>query len=260
MPDAQLPHPQGAVAWLDTMLSTPRQAQQTLAFYQPLLGWSGEPQPQDPHGYAVQQVHGKAVAGVGAMTNEEPTMPWTGYFAVTDIEAAVERIGRAGGTVLCPATEAPGVGRFAHGTDPGGAHFGLWKPDPFPGFETYGEPGCLYWLELVTTAGKASADFYAALFETEVQAMPQMPDSYWTIQVGGEPRAGIFQVEQVEQPHWRPYFQVADVDLAVAAALAAGARQTEAAQDTPFGRMAALVDPNGVEIKVATPPTGAARG
>ena len=251
MPDTTLPHPQGSVCWLDMLLNAQDEA---LRFYQPLLGWSGEPDPQDPNRYAVQKVRGKAAAGIGAMPASEPVMPWTGYFAVTDIEAAVDRIAEHGGGVILGATEAPGIGRFAHGTDPSGAAFGLWQPNPFPGFEICNEPGCLLWLELVTTEGKACADFYGALFETDTEATPDMPDSYWTIQVGGEPRAGIFQVDKVERPYWRPYFQVADVDIALAAAVAAGATQTEQAQDTPFGRMATLLDPNGVEIKFATPP------
>jgi hypothetical protein len=253
MPDSTLPHPQGAVAWLDMMVTANEEA---LQFYQPLFGWSGEPEPADPNKYAVQSVRGKAVAGLGAMPAGEPVMPWTGYFAVTDIDAAVGRITQHGGAVIMAATEVPEVGKFAHGTDPSGAAFGLWQAGQFPGFELFGEPGCAYWLELVTTEGKSCADFYAALFETEVEAMAEMPDSYWTVQVGGEPRAGIFQVEQVDKPHWRPYFQVADADIAVAAALAAGAHLTEQVQDTPFGRMATLLDPFGVEIKVATPPPG----
>ena len=254
MPDTTLPHPQGSVCWLDTLLGA---QQETLEFYQPLFGWTGEPDPSDQQvRYAVQQVHGKAVAGIGYMPPEEPTMPWTGYFAVDDVAAVVDRIAELGGTVICPATAVPGTGRFAHGIDPGGAHFALWQADPFPGFQLYGEPGCVYWLELVTTEGKSSAEFYGALLGAEVQAMDEMPDSYWTLHVGGQPRAGIFRVDEVETPHWRPYFQVADVDIAVAAALAGGAHLTDPVADTPFGRMAGLLDPNGVEIKLAVPPPG----
>jgi hypothetical protein len=254
MPETTLPHPQGSVAWLDMMVSAPEEA---LQFYQSLFGWSGEAEANDPNRYAIQHVRGKAAAGIGAMPGGEPGMPWTGYFAVTDAEATVARIAQHGGGVIMAATEVPGVGKFAHGTDPSGAAFGLWQPAPFPGFELYGEPGCMSWFELVTTEGKACADFYAGVLETEIEAMPEMPDSYWTIQVGGEPRAGIFQAESVERPHWRPYFQVADTDIAVAAALAAGAHLADEVQDTPFGRMATLLDPFGVEIKVATPPPGA---
>ena len=253
MPDTKLPHPQGAVCWLDTLLNA---QPETLEFYQPLFGWTGAADPADPVRYAVQEVHGKKVAGIGFMPENEPTMPWTGYFAVDDLAATADRIAELGGTVICPATTAPGLGHFAHGIDPGGAAFALWQADPFAGFELYGEPGTLYWLELVTTEGKASADFYGALLGVEVQAMEEMPDSYWTLHAGGEPRAGIFRVDEVDRPHWRPYFYVADVDIAVAAALAGGAHLIDPVQDTPFGRMAGLLDPNGVEIKLAVPPPG----
>jgi predicted enzyme related to lactoylglutathione lyase len=252
MPDTTLPHPQGSVCWLDTLLGAQQEA---LEFYQALFGWTGDPDPSDEQvRYAVQQVRGKASAGIGYMPQSEPAMPWTGYFAVDDVAATVERITELGGTVICPATQAPGTGRFAHGIDPGGAHFALWQADPFPGFQIAGEPGCLNWLELVTTEGKASAEFYGALLGVEVQAMEQMPDSYWTLHAGGQPRAGIFRVDEVATAYWRPYFQVADVDIAVAAALAGGAHLTEPAVDTPFGRMATLLDPNGVEIKLTVPP------
>jgi predicted enzyme related to lactoylglutathione lyase len=254
MPDCTHPHPQGSVAWLDTLLT---RQQECLQFYQPLLGWTGDPDPNDENTrYAVQQAHGKTVAGIGYMPEDQPMMPWTGYFSVRDAEATVARIPELGGKVICPAMNAGQMARFAHGLDPGGAHFGLWQALSFHGFEIYGEPGCLYWLELVTTEGKASAEFYGALFDAEVQAMEQMPDSYWTLHVDGEPRAGIFRADEVETPHWRPYFQVADVDIAVAAALAGGAHLTDPVADTPFGRMAGLTDPNGVEFKLAVPPTG----
>ena len=256
MPDTTLPHPQGSVCWLDTLLSA---QQETLEFYQPLFGWTGDPDPSDDHTrFAMQQVRGKAAAGIGYLPESEPAMPWTGYFAVDDAAATTERIAELGGTVICPATEAPGIGRFAHGIDPGGAHFALWQAGPFPGFQIFGEPGCLNWLELVTTEGKASAEFYGALLGVEVQAMEQMPDSYWTLHAAGQPRAGIFRVDEVAKAYWRPYFQVADVDIAVAAALAGGAHLTEPAVDTPFGRIATLLDPAGVEIKLTLPPPGMA--
>jgi hypothetical protein len=254
MPDSTLPHPQGSVAWLDTLLTA---QQETLEFYQPLLGWAGDPDPSDEQvRYAVQQVRGKAVAGIGYMPEDQPSMPWTGYFSIEDAEAAVARIPELGGTVTCEAMNAGEMGRFAHGIDPGGAAFALWQALSFPGFQVYGEPGCLAWFELVTTEGKASADFYSALLGAEAQPMEQMPDSYWTLHIAGQPRGGILRVDEVDKPHWRPYFQVADVDIAVAAALAAGAHITEPVMDSPFGRMVGLHDPNGVEIKLMVPPPG----
>jgi predicted enzyme related to lactoylglutathione lyase len=251
MPDTTLPHPQGAVCWLDMLSSKQAEA---LKFYQPLFGWSGEPDPGDPTKYAVQTVQGKAVAGIGMMPESEPLMPWTGYFAVKDLEAAVSRITANGGGVIVGATQAPGHGRFAHGTDPAGGHFGLWEPGPFPGFQIFGEPGCMGWLELVTTEGKSSAEFYAALLECTVEPMAEMPDSYWTLQVEGQPRAGIFQIEDTRKPYWRPYFLVENPDEAATAAQAAGAQLVNPPTDTPFGRMATLKDPNGTEIQISSIP------
>lgn len=251
MPDTTLPHPQGAVCWLDMLLP---EAAEALNFYQPLFGWSGEPDPNDPTKYAVQTVQGKAVAGIGVMPPSEPVMPWTGYFAVTDLDAAVARITPNGGSVIVGATEAPGHGRFAHGTDPAGAHFGLWEAGPFPGFQIWGEPGCMGWLELLTAEGKSSAEFYAALLECTAEPMESeaMAESYWTLQVEGQPRAGIFEVADVSKPFWRPYFLVGNVDEATAAAQASGAQSVNPPTDTPFGRMATLKDPNGIEIQLSS--------
>ncbi|MEV0264844.1 VOC family protein [Streptomyces sp. NPDC050617] len=256
MPETTLPHPQGAVCWLDTLLSD---QDRLLSFYQPLLGWSGDADPDDPNRYAVQTVGGKAVAGVGLMPPDEPLMPWTGYFAVDEVDATSRRIEALGGRVVVAGMDAPGVGRFAHATDPTGAAFGMWQAGPFPGFELTAEPGCLYWFELVTDDGKAAADFYGALLDVEVQRMetpPEVSMEYWTLHAGGEPRAGVFQAGQETAPHWRPYFQVRDVDAAVAAAVESGARLIEPAADTPYGRMAGLLDPLGNEFKIATPPPG----
>lgn len=255
MPDSTLPHPQGAVSWLDAMASG---QDQLLQFYQPLLGWSGEAAPDDPHRYAIQKVGGKATAAIGVLPPEVPVpaVPWTGYFAVDDVDATAARIGQLGGALTMGPVDIGPLGRTAQGTDPGGATFGLWQAGEFAGFEVHGEPGCLYWFELLTTEGKASAEFYGALLGAEVQAMDEMPDSYWTLHVDGQPRAGIFRVDEVGENHWRPYFQVADVDTAVAAAVAAGATAADPAMDSPFGRMAGLIDPLGLEFRVATPPPG----
>jgi predicted enzyme related to lactoylglutathione lyase len=251
MPDTTLPHPQGAVCWLDMLLAGQEEA---LNFYQPLFGWTGRPDPGDPTAYAVQTVRGKAVAGIGKMPESEAPMPWTGYFAVTDLDAAVSRITENGGDILVGASEAEGHGRFAHGTDPAGAHFGLWEAGPFPGFELWGEPGCMGWLELVTAEGKSSAEFYAALLECSAEPMEQMPDAYWTLHADGQPRAGILQAQESKRPYWRPYFLVDDPDQVAQAAERAGARVVSPPADTPFGRMAALHDPNGIEIRITSIP------
>ena len=50
--------------------------------------------------------------------------------------------------------------------------------------------------------------------------------------------------------HWTIYFSVADVDESVAVAVANGATVLVPAQDSPFGRLADLLDPTGASFKL----------
>jgi predicted enzyme related to lactoylglutathione lyase len=55
---------------------------------------------------------------------------------------------------------------------------------------------------------------------------------------------------------WSVYFAVADTDAAVAAAEEAGGTELRPAEDTPYGRMAWLADPQGARFKVLGPNLG----
>jgi predicted enzyme related to lactoylglutathione lyase len=54
-------------------------------------------------------------------------------------------------------------------------------------------------------------------------------------------------------PHWSVYFAVEDVDAAVAKATSLGATITAEAVDTPYGRLATVVDPVGAQCKLMGP-------
>ena len=77
---------------------------------------------------------------------------------------------------------------------------------------------------------------------------------YVTAQVAGEPVAGIMDSAAflpAEVPtHWTIYFSVVDVDESVDLAVAHGATVLVPAQDTPFGRLADLLDPAGASFKL----------
>lgn len=49
---------------------------------------------------------------------------------------------------------------------------------------------------------------------------------------------------------WAIYFGSADVDASVAKAVELGATVTHPAEDTPYGRLAALTDPTGAVFKL----------
>jgi uncharacterized protein len=252
MPDAKVPHAQGKPCWLDYYAEDQSAA---IAFYRELFGWTGEPNAEFG-GYAMMEVSGHTVAGISPRMPDQPPMPpaWNVYFAVNDIDAAAEQIGKLGGTKFVGPDEVPGTGKFVFAADPAGAAFGLWQPGPFPGFGGEGEHGMQCWFELETNQGAPSAEFYGALLGVEAPGAPEM-EGYWVVTAGGEQAAGIWHEPQglTGGPHWVPYFQVTDVDATVAKAVAAGASVLHEAKDSPYGRFAKLRDLEGAEFSVIAP-------
>ena len=59
------------------------------------------------------------MAAAGATTR------WQLYFEVADCDAAAAAVTANGGTVVVPASDIPGVGRFAVALDPDGAQFAV---------------------------------------------------------------------------------------------------------------------------------------
>jgi predicted enzyme related to lactoylglutathione lyase len=55
---------------------------------------------------------------------------WLPYFEVEDCDATVARARELGGSIAVHPLEAPGVGRFARLTDPGGADFAVIRSEP----------------------------------------------------------------------------------------------------------------------------------
>jgi predicted enzyme related to lactoylglutathione lyase len=74
----------------------------------------------------------KPNGGMLAITPEMGNIPpnWVVYFAVDDCDAKVKKATELGGTVMKPAEDIPGVGRFAILTDPQGAVFAIIKTNP----------------------------------------------------------------------------------------------------------------------------------
>jgi predicted enzyme related to lactoylglutathione lyase len=64
------------------------------------------------------------MAAAGATTR------WQPYFEVADCETVAAEVSANGGTVVVPASDVPGVGRFAIALGPGGAQFGVIASAP----------------------------------------------------------------------------------------------------------------------------------
>jgi len=89
-------------------------------FYARLFGWSFEPFGDDDY-------HVTYEAG-GAVYGEPGEKGLLAYFGVDDVEAAVARVRELGGEAG-DKEEVPGVGQYAHCSDPEGNRFGLYRQE-----------------------------------------------------------------------------------------------------------------------------------
>jgi predicted enzyme related to lactoylglutathione lyase len=94
-------------------------------FYTKLLGWSGKVSPE----YTEWHLGEKPIGGMRTIAQGEPTPPnWIPYFMADSADATTAKAQVAGGSVVMPPTDMPGVGRFAVIADPQGAFFALYQP------------------------------------------------------------------------------------------------------------------------------------
>lgn len=102
------------------------------AFYSGLFGWQ-KSTPIDMGQMGLYQLFSTQVGGnaVGAMMARPPQVPapvWAYYFNTDDVDAAADRVRRAGGQVTMEPHDVPGGSRVLQCTDPQGAAFGLVQP------------------------------------------------------------------------------------------------------------------------------------
>ena len=92
-------------------------------FYSKFLGWNLDK--SNPN-YTEASTDGVIDAGV--MPQQRPGAPssWLPYVAVDNMDKALKKAQDLGATILQPATDVPGKGRYAVIADPGGAAIGLW--------------------------------------------------------------------------------------------------------------------------------------
>ena len=102
-------------------------------FYEQVFGWSAVTSGEDsPMPYTEFKVGGESVAGCMTMGDQVPAeVPphWLPYVEVDDADAAADKAGSLGGTVVVPPMDFPG-GRFAIVADPQGAMLGLMHSTP----------------------------------------------------------------------------------------------------------------------------------
>lgn len=241
------PWPAGVPCWVD--LGVPDVAS-ALAFYGAVLGWSSEGPQEEFGGYAIAQVRGAAVAGIGPQQQEGAPAAWTLYLASDDADKTATAVRENGGTILFGPGDVGPLGRMFVAADPSRAVFGVWQAGTHIGAGLVNEPGGLCWEDLRSHDPAAAHAFYTAAFGYRVDPMPGAGEDYRLFSrpdeqapLGG--MGGMMGAPEGTPSHWAVYFGVADPEAAVAAALANGGAVVVPPFPTQFGRMAALTDPSG---------------
>lgn len=238
----------GAPCWMDLASSDAAKAR---AFYTGVFGWTAEEASEEFGGYFMF-----TAPGAGPVAGCMPAMPegmsdvWSVYLTVEDAAKALDEAVAHGGQVAVPVMQVGDTGTMGMVADPAGAVIGVWQPDQFTGMTQTGEPGLPSWFELHASDFDTQLKFYQDVFGWTTELAPA-PFRYAMLAHGDDQLAGI--MEGGEHHRWSVYVWVADADATIRKAQELGGSIVVPAEDTPYGRLATIADPNGAQIKLMAP-------
>lgn len=249
--------PAGTPTWIDLMAPDIDTAR---AFYQAVFGWEYDIGGPEFGGYTTARLGQRSTAGLMGPQPGAPPMPaaWSLYFATDNIEADVAHAVELGAKVLYPTLAVGEFGSMATCEDPTGAAFSFWQAGNHVGAQVTEEPGSAAWYELYSSNAKQARDFYTAVLGATADPMPGGME-YYVLKHGEEMLGGIMQIDPSWgdfHSQWITYFAVANTDETVAVVKEHGGNVMGLIDDSPFGRIAALMDPSGATFKVVQPPPG----
>lgn len=242
----------GEFCWVD--VSVPDTAAGA-AFYKRLMGWDWEQGGPETGGYGTLTQRGRTVAGIVPTMEEGQPPAWSSYVSVADADATAKAVTDAGGSLVVEPMDVMTLGRMAFCQDPQGAAFGLWQPGDHKGAELVNEPGSWTWNQLATTDVKAAERFYGEVFGWSLAA-PEldggaegyfnwaMEGSRWPEGIGGAmPIEG--NLPEGTPPFWLVNLAVPDIAAAMETTEGAGGKALTGVIETPVGKLAGLLDPQG---------------
>ncbi|NPC97913.1 VOC family protein [Nocardioides sp. zg-DK7169] len=244
----------GDPSWIELFTSDTEGSRR---FYGELFGWTATDPSEELGGYAMFLRDGVPVAG--CMDNDEGSMGptgWSVYLHSEDLAATLARASEHGGTVVAGPMQVGDAGHMGFLLDREGLGIGVWQPLSHPGFTTIAEDGAPSWFELLTPRYTSATEFYRDVFGWDLHTVGDSEElRYVTAGAGEAARAGIMDGSALEghDMGWRVYVQVPDADVCAARAGELGGTVAAAPQDTPYGRMTAIVDPAGAPITVLGP-------
>jgi predicted enzyme related to lactoylglutathione lyase len=248
--------PVGTPTWIDLM--TPDIAA-SRAFYHAVFGWEYDIGSPEFGGYTTARLGTRSTVGMMEHQPGSPPMPaaWSLYFATNNIDDDVAHAVKAGAKVLYPTMQVGEFGSMATCEDPTGAVFSFWQAGNHVGSGVTEEPGSTAWHELYAANAQQARDFYNDILGATADPMPGGME-YYVLKHGEQELGGIMQIDPAWgafQPQWVTYFAVANVDETVAIVTNHGGKVLGDIDNSPFGRIAALMDPSGALFKIVEPPT-----
>jgi predicted enzyme related to lactoylglutathione lyase len=130
----------------------------------------------------------------------------------------------------------------------------VWQAGRDTGMQIANEPGAPAWNEVFSRDFEKAKEFYAAVFGYTYDDMSSDEFQYAVIQVDGRGVGGIGGMPpgmpDSVPSHWRVYFEVDDADETVDMVVKQGGVVRQPPEDTPYGRMASLADPQGAPFSI----------
>ena len=249
----------GRFVWYELMTTDTAGAK---AFYPKVTGWTTQAW-EGPMEYSMWINQGAPIGGVMTLPEEAAKMGapphWQGNIGTTDLDATVAKGKSLGAAILSGPHEIPTVGRFAVIADPQGAAFTAFQPaGEAPGHDGTPKVGEVCWHELYSSDAEAGLAFYSQLFGWEkASEMDMGPMGKYTLfGRGGAPIGGMMnRPPQVPVSVWQYYFEVENLQNAVDAATANGAKLLMGPMEVPGGgHIAMLSDPQGAAFALHKAP------
>ncbi|HLY34211.1 MAG TPA: VOC family protein [Jatrophihabitantaceae bacterium] len=242
----------GTPCWVELMTSDIAAAR---LFYEGVFEWQLQDTGPDTGGYLIATVNGRQLGGLGGPMGDEPHPPvWNTYLATDDINAAATAIKNAGGTLMMEPMDVMDVGKMLVAMDPSGAVVSVWQAGTNTGMQIANEANTPTWNELWTRDFAKAKDFYAAAFGYTYDDMSNGDFQYVVGKVGDRGICGIMgmpaEIPDSVPSHWRVYFEVDDPDESVDMVVKLDGTVTSPPTDTPYGRMAHVIDPQGASFSV----------
>ena len=227
----------GRFAWYELMTTDIAAARE---FYASVMGWGALDASTPDLPYTLATAGDVPVSGLMGLPPEAikkgATPRWMGYVAVDDVDAVARRFRRLGGAVYVPPTDT-NIGRIAVVADPQAATLAL-----VTGLKTgrqdsaLGEIGHVGWHELLADDWKKAFGFYGDIFGWQKSDEIGTTKKYQVFSAGGRTMGGMFTKHPADPiPFWLFYFNVDDLDAAIARVKTGGGQIFEGPYDLPDG-------------------------